>query len=539
MEKILNALEELDKINHAYGIQTDSIKKLQEEVETAKVCTPVIGKFSSGKSALVNTILGYSRKILKEDITPETAIPAEIVYTDAEEKVTVYEKNKDRKNRILEELSVDEYRNYEADANIVKCARLQLRNSFLEEIPDVMLVDMPGFGSGFEIHNKAIDDYLPKSLAYIIAVPADDMIIRSDVGNILRELCLHDMPLCVVITKYDKRNEEDYEEMLSKMKESLKRFVGEREITYCRTSSFSGEAEELEEFLKEIQDKSKEILACSFTIKVLAIAENTENYLKTTLNSSRLSESELDEKEEKLEKQLSGLETKFMDEKENFHYEMAECVEEIKNDVQCALDAEESIFVTMAMNHEGIEERLNATVRNAVTVSVKKRFVPKVEKYLKRVENCINAESVGDVLVSFHYDAEKISTGITASVVAVAAGVLVGLPVIGIIAAIIINLHNEKKREEKKQEIRAKLQGEVFPQVLREVGDGIETTITKQVTLVNTSIEEEIKTQRETLEKAMADIREQMNEEQAKKENLAADIKADLERIGAIKDGLR
>lgn len=539
MEKILNALEELDKINHAYGIQTDSIKKLQEEVETAKVCTPVIGKFSSGKSALVNTILGYSRKILKEDITPETAIPAEIVYTDAEEKVTVYEKNKDRKNRILEELSVDEYRNYEADANIVKCARLQLRNSFLEEIPDVMLVDMPGFGSGFEIHNKAIDDYLPKSLAYIIAVPADDMIIRSDVGNILRELCLHDMPLCVVITKYDKRNEEDYEEMLSKMKESLKRFVGEREITYCRTSSFSGEAEELEEFLKEIQDKSKEILACSFTIKVLAIAENTENYLKTTLNSSRLSESELDEKEEKLEKQLSGLETKFMDEKENFHYEMVECVEEIKNDVRCALDAEESTFVTMAMNRQGIEEHLNTTVRNAVTTSVKKRFVPKVERYLKRVENCIKAESVGDVLVSFHYDAEKISTGITASVVAVAAGVLVGLPVIGIIVAIIMKWRNEKKREEKKQEIRAKLQGEVFPQVLREVGDGIETTITKQVTLVNTSIEEEIKTQRETLEKAMADVREQMNEEQAKKENLAADIKADLERIGAIKDGLR
>ena len=79
MEKIMGALDELKSMNTAYGIDTDGISKLQKEMSTARVCTPIIGKFSSGKSALVNTILGYSRKILKEDITPETAVPAEIV----------------------------------------------------------------------------------------------------------------------------------------------------------------------------------------------------------------------------------------------------------------------------------------------------------------------------------------------------------------------------------------------------------------------------------------------------------------------------
>ena len=64
-------------------------------------------------------------------------------------------------------------------------------------------------------------------------------------------------------------------------------------------------------------------------------------------------------------------------------------------------------------------------------------------------------------------------------------------------------------------------------------------TITKQIKLVNTSIEEELTNQRNTLEKAMADLRQQMNDEKTKKENLAIDIKADLERIEGIKDGLR
>lgn len=181
MEKVIAALDEIKKINSVYELSTKSVIELQDEMYNAKVCTPIIGKFSSGKSALVNTLLGYSRKILKEDITPETAIPAEIVYSDSEDFITVI-----RNDGGYKQLTISEYRDYEADASTVKSARIQLKNSFLERIPDVMLVDMPGFESGFEIHNKAIDNYLPQSLAYIIAFPADDMIVRSSVGNILK-----------------------------------------------------------------------------------------------------------------------------------------------------------------------------------------------------------------------------------------------------------------------------------------------------------------------------------------------------------------
>lgn len=533
MEKVMGALEELKSINVAYGIDTDGISRLQAEMSEARVCTPIIGKFSSGKSALVNTVLGYSRKILKEDITPETAVPAEIVYTDSEDVITII-----RNDGAYKQLSVDEYRKYEADANTVKSARIQLRNSFLEEISDVMLVDMPGFESGFEIHNKAIDNYLPQSLAYIIALPADDMIVRSSIGNILKELCLHDMPLCIAITKYDKRND-DFEVTFEKMKESLKRFVGDREIRYCRTSSFTGDAEELEEFLKEIQEKSQEILANKYKTLVMPLLDNTQNYLITTLNGSQLSESELDEKEDKLKKKLSSLDSKFSKEQEDFDLELSECVEEIKSDVQRAMEAEESTLVAMALNNQSINDHLNSVVRNAVTVSVKKRFIPKVEKYLKRVSRVINSESIGDVNISFTFDTDKLNKGMTGSVVAVVAGLLLGAPILGIIVGFFMKKSRDKKREEAKQAIRQKLRSEVFPQVLKEVGNGIEMTITKQIKLVNTSIEEELTNQRNTLEKAMTDLRQQMNDEKTKKENLAIDIKADLERIEGIKDGLR
>lgn len=178
----------------------------------------------------------------------------------------------------------------------------------------------------------------------------------------------------------------------------------------------------------------------------------------------------------------------FSREKEDFDREISECIREIKADIQSAMEAEESALVAMALNNQRINDHLNSVVRSAVTVSVKKRFIPKVEKYLKKVAETINSESVSDVQISFAFDAEKLNKGITGSIVAVAAGLLLGVPILGIIAGLLMKFSMDKKREEAKQEIRQRLRSEVFPQVLREVGSGIEMTVMKQTALVNTSI---------------------------------------------------
>lgn len=533
MEKVIAILNELKIMNSTYGISSEAVTELCKEIEMAKVCTPIIGKFSSGKSALVNTLLGYNIRILREDITPETAIPTEIVYTDSEETVTFI-----GNDGVDKDVSINEYRAYETDANKIKCARICLRNSFLEEIPDVMLVDMPGFESGFEVHNKAIDNYLPDSLAYIVVFPADDMIVRSSVGNILKELCLHDMPLCVVITKYDKRNDE-FDVAFEKMNETLKRYIGDRDIRFCRTSSFTGDAEEVKVFLKEIQEESQKILASKYKLLTMPIVENLENYLITTMNCSKLSESELYEKEEKLHKQLSGLNYKFLSEQEEFELHISECVEEIKNDVQIAMEAEEHTLVAMAMNNQEVNNHLNSIVRNAVTVSLKKRFFPIVERYLKKVSKVINNELVGDVHTYIAFDSEKLNKVMTNRIVSVVASLLLGGPILGFIVSIFMKIRSDKKREEAKQEIRQKLRREVYPKVISDVGSGIEMTISKQIVQINTNIEEELKNQRNTLEKAMADLRQQINYEEGKKKNLLINIKNNLERVEEIKDELR
>lgn len=144
--------------------------------------------------------------------TEQKAVPTELEYTDNEDdqRVSIYYISGE-----VGHCSVKEYVKQEIrlDAGCVKSICLTLNSGGLRPYPDIQLVDMPGFESGIEVHNRSIDGYVEKSMAYLITFAADgDMILKETMGDILKELCRYDMPVIIVITKRDKvDNEQDYE----------------------------------------------------------------------------------------------------------------------------------------------------------------------------------------------------------------------------------------------------------------------------------------------------------------------------------------
>ena len=533
MDNICRALGDIKKINVTYEISMSAIETLEKNIQEAIVCTPIIGRFSTGKSALVNTLLGSKNRILTENITPETAIPTEILYTDGVEGVTIY--NNDGS---CTSCDISEYRNYKGDANTTKCARIELNNGFLRSIPDIMLVDMPGFESGIDVHNKAIDDYLPRSLAYIITFSADDMIVKDSIKNILKELCIQDVPLCVVITKYDKANDE-FDITFTKLQQDLQKYIGNQEILYCCTSSFTQEVAELEDYLMELQEKSQVILAESFRKPLLAVINNTEQYLSSILNASKMSESELKEEEERLNKQLSKAEIEFTTRQSKFHKEVGGVIIGIREDVRQAIYAEEATFITMIMNNQEINERLNSVVRTTVARSIKNRFISKVEKYIKDIEDSIDGESMGNISISININVEKLNKSMITGAAAAAGAALAGIPILGgIVVAVFTVFSAIKERTDKKEKVRMKIRDEVFPQVLTQVENNIRQTIEGEIAIVNKVIEDEIKNQRDNMEKSIEEVRTKIQNETVERESYERTINEDLERVSEIKNGL-
>ena len=529
MIRIQRALEMIEAVNEHYSLNNKDINVLFFEIRDAKVCMPIIGKFSAGKSALLNSLLNYGGKLLKEDVTPETAVPTELVFSE-EDKVEVLTKDND----CYTIDSLKEYRKKDFEVESVKSVRLYLNNQYLKTIPKVMLVDMPGFESGYDVHNQAIDEYLPKSLAYLIAFPADDMIMRSSIGNILKEICLRNMKIGIAITKCDKKNE-GYDAALLHLKQSLKKYIGEREIKICQTSSRDKEMEELKAFLCEIQENAEEILYQKYKQKVLLQSETTKNYLTAILKNSEMTESELEEEKLKLEQSMGELLDKFQKEKAKFENKIENSASNIKADIHAALEGKREELVAMIMNNQDIKEGLNLTIRNAVTSSMQERFLPNVEHYLSNVTSDVMRNISLPVNVPLAINPKAVSENVISSAVATTAAVMLGGPIIGgVIAGILFFMNQksqEKKREEQERKISTKLARDVFPKVLSEVEDILVSSIEEQIAQVNKTIEEDITRQRSVLEKAIEDVKERIVKEKEKKNSLIQSVKEDLEKL--------
>ena len=162
MEDIKNAIAVVEKMESKYGLDIGETEKIREEVNDFKVCIPLIGRFSAGKSALINNILGWG-DVCKENIGVETAIPTE-VFAGKEERVFIYPLKK-------QPITMDDFFDIRDSINAknAEIVKLQLQgNERLDLFPDVALVDMPGLNSGYEVHDKAIRNYIKKSMAYIL-----------------------------------------------------------------------------------------------------------------------------------------------------------------------------------------------------------------------------------------------------------------------------------------------------------------------------------------------------------------------------------
>lgn len=534
MEHTFQVLNALKEINQTYTLSNEKIDQTLVEMQTAKICIPVIGKFSTGKSALINTLLGYDRRLLRENITPETAVPTEIVYSPDEEWAEVV-----KNDQPTESIEISDYRDLLVDANTVQYIRLHLKNSFLEKIPDVMIVDMPGFESGFEVHNRAIDQYLPRSLAYILTFPADDMIVRSSIGNILKELCLHDMPICVVITKYDKCNDE-FDATLQNLKNNLTRYLGNCPFSVYRADNQHYGAEEVEEFLEQIQQQSQQILAKKFCTSAMSALDTTEQYLRTALSSQNLTESELAEQEETLRRQMNELDTRISSTQNELKSQLDDCIDLICANVVDNVRKEENTLIVMVLNRQDINERLNLIVRESLTREVQQRLLPKIESYVKKASNELNSNHFGDINISFHMDLEEIKKNVVSTVVAsVSAAILTSAPIFGMIIARLLSLINklktEKKREEQKNQIRQDFAQKLYPQISQAVRTNLKSEISYQIYAIEQSINEEITTQTNALRQALEDIRCKQQEENQKKADNCMQLNSDLQKISHLR----
>lgn len=539
MEKIVNAFKELKKINEVYDLDSSALTDYMNNIYTEKVCTPVIGKFSSGKSALINTVLGGETKLLKEDITPETAVPTELVYDDGKgERAVVYDKKGN-----TTELSIADFMTHDFSVSDVIKIRLYLSNEFLKSIDRTMIVDMPGFESTNDAHSTAIDKYVTNSQAYIVVFPADDMTMKSTLGSILKELCIYEMPIHIVITKCDKTDDETRAELEEKLRANIAKYIGKKEIDFAHTSSLMGEIDFVKEMFSEINSKADEIIGKKYKMLFESSAAETITYLSSIINNSQLSESRFAEEEDKLNRELEEVENKIDGLNDNFDYEIDNCISLLKADLDSALSSSESELVSLALQRGDINSRLNSIVRETISSGVKNRLMPIITKYSEKAGSVI---SIDPGALEAKVTAEEKSPNYTSSIIIGLAAIEILGPIIGpigVIVGVVLGALNfmfssSKNSENQKNEVRAQINNNVFPQVRSQVYPQIETTIKEKAAEIKSRVDEKVNARRSTLMKALEDTRAKLTADKQEKEKAVEKAQNYRNEIEEIKNEL-
>lgn len=214
------------------GVDSGSFPDIRQNLEGAEVIVPVIGGFSAGKSTLLNALL--ERDVLPVGITPETELATELRY-GADEHLLAW-----RADGTTERMELGAINNIKDRAAEFTYLQAFIANPFLEQRPELILVDMPGFGSSFANHDKAVAHYLPRGAHFIVVISVEDGNITRSMIRQLSEIHALGRSFSFVVSKTNLRATGDVDAVVGEVEDQVRIAFDDHAIVH-RMGDDSGE----------------------------------------------------------------------------------------------------------------------------------------------------------------------------------------------------------------------------------------------------------------------------------------------------------
>lgn len=212
-------LHQIEKVVRERGLVEfhSSISAILERAEDRTFEIAVFGRVSSGKSSLLNAIVGAD--VLPVGVTPVTAVPTRIAYGE-KFGITVWFADHPSQQIGLDQLSafVTEQQNPGNERHVTRVV-VQLPVKQLRD--GVTFVDTPGLGSLAARGAAETLAYLPKCDMGVVLVDAASSLTPDDLQTILA-LNEAAVPVTVLLSKADLIGEQDQQRVVAYVKQHIK-----------------------------------------------------------------------------------------------------------------------------------------------------------------------------------------------------------------------------------------------------------------------------------------------------------------------------
>ena len=397
---ILEAIPTLRDMLPRYGWQAEPMNWLYDAEEKSTgfiISVPLVGAFSSGKSSIINALLGSP--VFATGIDPETAVPAEVFYGETESLTGCLPDG----CRIP--LDRETVRNNKLDAlHGGGWVEAVFPLPQLASLSHLRLVDMPGWESGVKAHSAAIDNYASRSLAYGVVVSADEGGLRESIRKALKELALHDMPVFAIISKADKKPPEDIEAIIEQVTQDISHTMGKPPFKAIKVSERQNDTDELIAALQELENQAEPLFYRNITTPFLGKLRSLEDHLCVLLNSDDLDSDSIKVECAQLKSDMLAFEVRLDEETTQLDARVQPVLGRIIQHLTACLKSQLNSLATQASNGNDLQGPIGTTVRLAVEQGLRDEFRPEVERYLDRISEGLPPNFSPTVATSFNFD---------------------------------------------------------------------------------------------------------------------------------------
>lgn len=490
-----------------------------EEKENEKIINVVFtGEFSSGKTSLINKLFNLSLPI---DVLPETASIWKIIL-GPEEKIEVVFRNNERK--------------VYTNVNEVKSLNpqdIRYINYYLPSAPsDLIIVDTPGLSSLNEFHKKVLDEFIDEADVLLVIVDVNQGLTKTTEEFVKKQI-EKNIESYIVLTKTDTKPPKAVEELKSYI---IKKFP---ELAYkvIKTSVKNNDLKELENILNEISQRKEVIVNKRIEYLLKLLCKDVRNVLNLQLKNADIDLSDLDKRETELLRELDEVEIKFL-----------EMEKELKEKVYRAIQRSEEIFknsmlgkvdwIVEALYDENVEEEVEDRLRKAIEESMEFSIqvlekelqdLPEfIKGYVERLKGDITLEKdlvyiVADTIVRLR---ELILDLISI--------LIFRIPKVGKIIFKVFPILREPinwvLKGATKKFIKDKIKQSI-EKVSYEYSSIIKDAISAEFDRMKEDVLKDLKLKKESIEKAIQEIRKRKQEKFAEFDKYVSSIKNDLRSI--------
>lgn len=534
-------LQAVRDIHVRYGLDQNRIDELVPLLEYFEIRVPLIGAFSCGKSSLLNALLGES--VLATAVTPETAVPAELRFGPKRQFVGCLP---DGQRLPLSEADLRE--NRLAPLLPAGWVEAQLPSPTLAARQQLVLVDLPGWDSGVAAHERVIDDYSGRSLAYGVVVGVEEGGLRDSLRRALLELAIAQMPVVLIVSKADKRPPEDVQAVVERLRADITALMGREPLAVAITSARKKDLGKLEVGLDTLQAQAGEIFETRVVDAWRRNLQHAAQHLGLLANQDNKDAARLQADIDKLEQDIRAFDTRLQKETDALEAQIGPILGTIRLRVENALGGRLDMLTDRALNGQNISDDILGTARLVISEAILQEFEPAMQRYLDRLVEALPSR------LDFNFHLDEIKLGATETtgeefrwkdLATILAPELTKLGPYGALlsqVAVMLGSLLDSKADRQRREIEEARQREkvrsyvhtALDDAVRQIDIQLRPALSQQVQKAQAEVARSVDAERDEVKRTLSTLVVALQKGEAETTALRQRAQADLDRLNAL-----